>query len=78
MEDPAPPVRHVCFGVFDVDLQTGELRRKGIRIRLQEQPFQILRMLLEHRGEVVPRDDIEKGSGRRIHSLTSITVSTEL
>jgi predicted ATPase/DNA-binding winged helix-turn-helix (wHTH) protein len=60
MEDPTPPVRHVRFGVFDVDLQTGELRRKGIRIRLQEQPFQILRMLLEHPGEVVLRDDIEK------------------
>ena len=60
MEDPTPPVRHVRFGVFDVDLQTGELRRKGIRIRLQEQPFQILQMLLEHPGEVVSRDDIEK------------------
>lgn len=60
MEDPTPPVRHVRFGVFDVDLQTGELRRKGIRIRLQEQPFQILRMLLEYPGEVVSRDDIEK------------------
>jgi DNA-binding winged helix-turn-helix (wHTH) protein len=60
MEDPTPPVRHVRFGVFDVDLQTGELHRKGIRIRLQKQPFQILRMLLEHQGEVVSRDDIEK------------------
>ena len=53
-------MRHVRFGVFDVDLQTGELHRKGIRVRLQEQPFQILRMLLEHPGEVVSREDIEK------------------
>ena len=40
------------FGVFEVDLRAGELRRNGAKVRLQEQPFQILVMLLERPGEV--------------------------
>jgi DNA-binding winged helix-turn-helix (wHTH) protein len=50
----------VHFGVFEVDLRAGELRRSGVRIKLQEQPFQILAMLLEHPGEVVTREEIHK------------------
>jgi DNA-binding winged helix-turn-helix (wHTH) protein len=46
------------FGVFEVDLQAGELRKSGLKIKLQEQPFQILSLLLEHPGEVVTRDEI--------------------
>jgi DNA-binding winged helix-turn-helix (wHTH) protein len=37
----------ICFGVFEVDARTGELRKHGIRIKLQDQPFAILMMLLE-------------------------------
>lgn len=48
------------FGVFEVDLRAGELRKHGLRIRLQEQPFQVLAMLLEHPGEVVTREDFQK------------------
>jgi TolB-like protein/DNA-binding winged helix-turn-helix (wHTH) protein/Tfp pilus assembly protein PilF len=48
------------FGVFELDLRTGELRKHGLRIRLQEQPFQVLAMLLEHPGEVVTREDLQK------------------
>ena len=48
------------FGPFEVDLQAAELRKNGIRIRLQEQPFQILRILLERRGQVVLREEIQK------------------
>lgn len=48
----------VHFGRFDLDLRAGELRKDGRRIRLQEQPFQILKMLLESPGEVVLRDEI--------------------
>jgi DNA-binding winged helix-turn-helix (wHTH) protein len=48
----------VRFGVFEVDLVSGELRKNGSRIRLQEQPFQILAMLLERRGEMVTREDL--------------------
>jgi Tol biopolymer transport system component/DNA-binding winged helix-turn-helix (wHTH) protein len=50
--------RMVQFGVFEVDLRAGELRRNGSRVRLQEQPFQILALLLERPGEVVTRDQL--------------------
>jgi Tol biopolymer transport system component/DNA-binding winged helix-turn-helix (wHTH) protein len=48
----------VSFGPFDVDLRAGELRRNGSKVRLQEQPFQILAMLLERPGEVVRREEL--------------------
>jgi TolB-like protein/DNA-binding winged helix-turn-helix (wHTH) protein/Tfp pilus assembly protein PilF len=48
------------FGVFELDLRAGELRKHGLRVRLQEQPFQILTMLLEHPGEVVTREELQK------------------
>ena len=41
------------FGIFEVDLRAGELRRSGYRVKLQEQPFQVLAQLLERPGEVV-------------------------
>ena len=41
------------FGVFELDVLGGELRRHGIKIKLQQKPFQILALLLEHRGQVV-------------------------
>ncbi|HYM13697.1 MAG TPA: winged helix-turn-helix domain-containing protein [Bryobacterales bacterium] len=46
------------FGPFELDLRAGELRKEGRRIRLQEQPFQILRMLLQSPGDVVLREEI--------------------
>jgi DNA-binding winged helix-turn-helix (wHTH) protein/Tol biopolymer transport system component len=48
----------VSFGPFEVDLQAGELRRNGSKVRLQEQPFQILTMLLERPGEIVRREEL--------------------
>src|SRR5256885_2073200 len=48
----------VQFGTFEVDLRAGELRRNGTRIRLQEQPFQILSMLLDRPGEIVTREEL--------------------
>jgi TolB-like protein/DNA-binding winged helix-turn-helix (wHTH) protein/Flp pilus assembly protein TadD len=47
------------FGVFEFDLRSGELRKHGVRIKLQEQPCQILAILLEHRGETVTREDLQ-------------------
>jgi eukaryotic-like serine/threonine-protein kinase len=47
------------FGVFDVDLAAGELRKAGVKIRLQEQPFQVLAILLERAGLVVTRDELQ-------------------
>jgi len=46
------------FGVFEVDLRAGELHRNGLKVKLQEQPFQVLAQLLERPGEVVTRDDL--------------------
>ena len=47
-----------CFGVFTVDLQAGELRKQGVRLKLQEQPFQVLRVLLEHPDELISREQL--------------------
>jgi DNA-binding winged helix-turn-helix (wHTH) protein len=48
------------FGVFELDLRSGELRKHGLLVRLQEQPFQVLTMLVENSGEVVTREDLQK------------------
>src|SRR5437868_12412825 len=56
---PGNSVRGVMrFGIFEVDLQAGQLRRNGCKVRLQDQPFQVLAMLLKRPGEVVPREDL--------------------
>jgi len=52
--------RILRFGVFEVDLQTGELRRNGLKTKLQEKPFQILALLLRRIGEVVTREELQK------------------
>jgi Tol biopolymer transport system component/DNA-binding winged helix-turn-helix (wHTH) protein len=54
------PPRFLRFGAFELDVRAGELRKHGIRIRLQEQSCQILLMLLENPGEVVVRTDISR------------------
>jgi cholera toxin transcriptional activator len=55
-----PEARLLRFGVFEVDLAAGELRKKGARIRLQEQPFQVLAALLQNAGQVVTRDHLRE------------------
>lgn len=50
----------VRFGVFEVDLRAGELRKQGVKLKLPEQSFQILAMLLDHPGELVTREEIQK------------------
>ena len=60
MPQSSPAGRVVRFGVFEVNLAAGELRRNGARIRLQEQPFQILAFLLERPGEVVTREELRR------------------
>ncbi|MDR3792809.1 MAG: winged helix-turn-helix domain-containing protein [Terracidiphilus sp.] len=54
------PERKVQFGIFEADLKAGELRRSGVRVRLQSQPFKLLTVLLEHPGEVVSRETLQK------------------
>ena len=53
-----PTPRIVRFGLFELDLRTHELRKKGLKIKLQEQPCHILAILLEHPGEVITRDEL--------------------
>src|SRR6266516_1781215 len=52
------PPRCLQFGVFEVDLRAGQLTKHGLRVRLQEQPFQVLAMLLEKPGELVSREEL--------------------
>src|SRR5712664_1636066 len=58
MENTASHIQPVRFGAFELDLRAGELRKQGVKIKLQEQPFQILAMLLEQPGEVVTREEL--------------------
>jgi DNA-binding winged helix-turn-helix (wHTH) protein len=53
-------VRSVRFGVFEVDLRAGELSKKGMRVRLQGQPFLLLITLLKQQGEVVSREELRR------------------
>src|SRR3989441_2834687 len=57
---PSAVSQLIRFDVFELDLRAGELRNGGIRIRLQEQPLQVLQALLEKPGEVVTREELQK------------------
>ena len=48
------------FGVFELHLQAGELRKDGLKVRLQGQPFRVLALLLEKPGEVVTREELRE------------------
>ena len=54
------PAQRYRFGVFEADAATGELRRQGMRVKLNAQPFQVLLMLLERPGQLVTRDEISR------------------
>lgn len=75
----------VSFGVFEFDLESGELRRQGVRLSLQHQPAGVLMTLLEASGHVVSRDalrarlwrsdtfvDFERGLNRAVHRLREV------
>jgi len=57
MPHPSNPVQ---FGTFEVDLRAGELRKDGLKIKLQGQPIQVLTTLLEHPGEIVTREELRQ------------------
>lgn len=57
---PSVPPDRWCFGQFEIDISTGELRKNGLRMRIQEQPLRILRALLEQRGELVTREELRE------------------
>jgi len=50
----------VRFGVFDVDTRAGEIRKSGVKLKLQEQPFRVLEVLLEQPGQVVAREELQQ------------------
>ena len=56
LETQSPAV--LRFGTFEVDVRTGEVRKQGMRIKLQEQPFHVLTVLLQRSGEVVTREEL--------------------
>ncbi len=60
MERKASLEQSIRFAEFEVDPRAGELRKLGVKIKLQEQPFQVLAMLLEHPGEVVTREELQQ------------------
>lgn len=60
MPEIKSPTRRVCFGVFEVDLHTRELRKDGVKQQFSGQPFQVLAILLEHAGDVVTREELQK------------------
>ena len=53
MANSAPPARRLCFDLFELDVRAGELRQRGVRLRLQGQPLQVLATLLNRAGDVV-------------------------
>lgn len=50
----------IAFGVYEADLRSGELRRQGVKLKVQEKPFQVLAILLERPGEVVSREELRE------------------
>jgi len=60
MQEPSAPARAVRFGAFAMDLRAGELLKDGRRIRLPEQPFHVLALLLECPGEIVTREELRQ------------------
>jgi TolB-like protein/DNA-binding winged helix-turn-helix (wHTH) protein len=59
MDAPANSNRCVRAGLFEIDLSSGEIHKNGRKVPLQEQPFRVLAMLLEHPGEIVTREELQ-------------------
>src|SRR4051794_25559007 len=55
---PKAAFRAIRFGAFEIDIPNAELRKKGVRLRLQQQPFQVLVALLDRPGELVAREEL--------------------
>jgi TolB-like protein/DNA-binding winged helix-turn-helix (wHTH) protein len=60
MPAPASSTDRVQFGVFELDLQRAELRKSGVKVKLQEQPLKVLQVLLERPGQIVGREELQK------------------
>jgi Tol biopolymer transport system component/DNA-binding winged helix-turn-helix (wHTH) protein len=60
MDEANRSAQIIRFGVFEADLQTGELHKNGVKVPLQGQPFQVCAILLEHSGELVTREELRQ------------------
>ena len=72
-ETSADAHRLVRFGVYELDLHSGELRKSGARLSLQQQPLQLLSVLLEQPSQLVTREELPSACGPTIRSSTSNT-----
>ncbi len=59
-QEPVSQQRNVRFDKYEVDLQTGSLRKRGMKVMLREQPFAVLALLLEHPGQLVTREELRR------------------
>lgn len=77
MNEPTPPRRVVSFGVYQADLCAGELHKNGVKVKLSDQPFRLLAILLERAGEVVTRQELwQKLWPDQIHSDLTDSLNT--
>jgi TolB-like protein/DNA-binding winged helix-turn-helix (wHTH) protein/Flp pilus assembly protein TadD len=60
MEAPSPPIDVVHFGIFQLDLKARELHKAGVKVKLQEQPFRVLALLVKRAGQVVTREELQQ------------------
>lgn len=60
MDAQRPSPRHIGFGVYELDLHAGELRKHGVKLKLQQKPLALLAALLERPGEVVTREELRQ------------------
>jgi DNA-binding winged helix-turn-helix (wHTH) protein len=60
MASPMPVPARIRFDAFELDATSGELRKAGVLLKLQPQPFRVLLLLIEHAGQVVTREEIER------------------
>src|SRR5271168_3067642 len=58
--EAAPQIRKTRFGPYEVDVRSGEVHKHGIRLKLQDQPFKILALLLERPGDVITREELRQ------------------
>jgi TolB-like protein/DNA-binding winged helix-turn-helix (wHTH) protein/Flp pilus assembly protein TadD len=60
MKAPSPPADIVHFGIFQLDLKAGELHKAGVKVKLQDQPFRVLALLVDRAGQVVTREELRQ------------------
>jgi TolB-like protein/DNA-binding winged helix-turn-helix (wHTH) protein len=60
MQAPSPPTEIVHFGIFQIDLKARELHKAGVKVKLQEQPFRVLALLVDRAGQVVTREELQQ------------------